>query len=313
MQAPPAPLFILAPPRSYTSVVGGILGQHPDAYGLPEVNLSLGDTLGAVWSAVSLPGTFGKAGLLRLLAQLHEGRQTEDAVIRAQQWIQHRLHWPVGRVFAHLQEAIGPQLMVEKSPWNTMRPENLERLLRVFPEASFLHLTRHPRTAGRSSAELRRKLQETGAAEAEGIAPPPAITTGAGASHFDPERLWLRAHQNILEFAATLPPGQCMRIKGEALLTDLQRYLPQICDWLGVAADADSITAMLHPETSPYACLGPPGAPYGNDPNFIASPALDLDRLARIGEPPLEGPLDWAPEREFSAPVLKLARQFGYG
>ena len=32
-----APLFILAPPRSYTSLFNAMIGQHPEAYGLPEL------------------------------------------------------------------------------------------------------------------------------------------------------------------------------------------------------------------------------------------------------------------------------------
>ena len=39
------PLFILALPRSYTSLIAGMLGQHPQAYGLPELNLFTVDRL----------------------------------------------------------------------------------------------------------------------------------------------------------------------------------------------------------------------------------------------------------------------------
>ena len=34
-----APLFLLAPPRSYTSLMNAMLGQHPQAFGLPELCL----------------------------------------------------------------------------------------------------------------------------------------------------------------------------------------------------------------------------------------------------------------------------------
>lgn len=91
------PLFIIAPPRSYTSVIGGMLGQHPQAYGLPEVNLSHGETLGDMWDSVPGAANFGTAGLLRLLAQIHEGIQTEEAVVRARQWVLRRPHWTGAR------------------------------------------------------------------------------------------------------------------------------------------------------------------------------------------------------------------------
>ena len=289
------PLFIVAPPRSYTSVVGGMLGQHPRAYGLPEVNLSHGDTLGDLWDSVPGAANFDTAGLLRLLAELNDGEQTDAAVTRARAWILARPHWSGARVFAYIQDKVGPdRMLVEKSPRNTMRPDNLRRLHRFFPRAGFLHLTRHPKTQGRSMLDL--------------------IETYDPGGHVpDAERNWLRANANILDFARGLGPGQYMQIKGEMLLSDPKLYLAQICDWAGLDSGPDSIAAMLHPETSPFACLGPRAAPFGNDPNFLFTPKLDFDRLARISEPPLEGPVDWHDDkRPLSPPALRLARQFGY-
>lgn len=294
----PEPLFIIAPPRSFTSVIGGMVGQHPEVYGMPEVNLSHGDTLGEIWNSLTAALNFGTAGLLRLLAELHEGEQSEEAVIRARHWIQRRLHWSTAKVFAHISEAAGGKMLVDKSPRNTMKVDNLRRLHAMFPGASFLHLVRHPRSTGKSTLEL---LKAYGG------------DSVSRRSEFDPEQVWLRSQNHIMEFSRDLAVGQYMRIKGEMLLADPMRYLPQICDWLGLSSDPASIEAMLHPEASPFACIGPPSAPFGNDPNFLNAPALDMARLARITEPSLEGDVDWRPGEQFSKPVLRLSRQFGYG
>ena len=288
------PLFVIAPPRSYTSVVGGMLGQHPQAYGLPEVNLSHGDTLGDMWDSIPIAANFGTAGLLRLIAEIHEGVQTEEAVIRARHWILRRPHWSAAQVFAHIQQQVGPdRMLVDKSPRNALKADNLRRLHRVFPRASFLHLTRHPGTQGKSVLDLRSAY-------------------GDGNSSMNPEKIWLRAQTSILEFAADLSVGQYMRIKGEMLLRQPQLFLRQICEWLDIDSGDATIEAMLHPETSPYANLGPPSAPYGNDPNFLTNPELDFERLARIKEPPLSDGLAWKPGQPFSGQVLRLAQQFGY-
>lgn len=296
------PLFIIAPGRSYTSVIGGMIGQHPQVYGLPEVNLSHVDTLGELLGSLSGPLEFLMAGLLRVLAQLHEGNQTEAAALRARQWVVQRSHWTTQQMFAHIQQQVGPRVLVEKSPLNTLKLDHLQRLLRIFPRASFLHLTRHPRTAGKSSLELRKSLRE---GRIEGF--PNRVR------EIDPEKSWLRSQTHIMEFSRELALGQYMRIKAEMLLRDPRKYLTQICDWLGLATDPASIEAMLHPETSPFACMGPPSAMFGNDPNFLKNPVLDFDRLAKIAEPALEGEVDWRPGETFSKPVLRLARQFGYG
>lgn len=302
----PDPLFIVAPGRSYTSVVGGMIGQHPDVYGLPELNMSHVDTLGQMLNSLKGPLEFGMAGLLRLLAQLHEGAQDEEAVLRARAWILERSHWSIAQAFAHIQTEIGDKVMIDKSPLNVMRIEHLQRLQALFPNALWLHLTRHPRTAGKSSMSLRAALAE---GKIEGLGQMAGKTRS-----LDPEKGWLRAQQNILDFSATLGLGQYMRIKAEMLLSDPKMYLGQICDWAGLSSEAAALEAMMHPEDSPYACLGPPSARFGNDPNFLSEPTLDFDRLARIKEPPLEGPVEWRDDGTgFSRPVLRLARQFGYG
>mgnify|MGYP006327808131 CR=1 FL=1 len=44
-----APVFLLAPPRSYTSLINAMLGQHPQCFGLPELCLFNVETLVELW------------------------------------------------------------------------------------------------------------------------------------------------------------------------------------------------------------------------------------------------------------------------
>ncbi len=296
----PEPLFVLCPPRSYSSIVCGIIGQHPDCYGLPELNLFLGDTLGEAWHKYPVLKLFmGRDGLLRTLAQLHEGAQTADTVGHAQEWVTRHSDWPVRKVFDHIQELVGDRILVEKSPMFAREREYIERLLHVFPKASILHLIRHPRGMGESFINLRSEYELLNRA-----------TENSAAR--DPELVWRATHEQIVTMTEDLPLGQCMRIKGEALLSDLENYLPQICEWLEIRSDADAINAMMHPENSPYASEGPAGAPRGNDPNFLTNPAIDRARLAKLKEPSLVGELDWRPGEIFTPETCKLAKQLGY-
>jgi hypothetical protein len=67
---------------------------------------------------------------------------------------------------------------------------------------------------------------------------------------------------------------------------------------------------MKHPERSPFACIGPSNARYGNDSFFLESPEL---RPGRASAKSLEGPLSWRSDgRGFAPAVLRLAREFGY-
>src|SRR5215472_5922625 len=94
------PLFILAPGRSFTSIVTAMLGQHPQLYGLPELNLHLADTLGEWWQKLG-HRRFTRVhtnGVLRTVAQLYFGGQTEETVNQAQEWIQQRPSWSTADV-----------------------------------------------------------------------------------------------------------------------------------------------------------------------------------------------------------------------
>jgi len=92
-----------------------------------------------------------------------------------------------------------------------------------------------------------------------------------------------------------MPEDQVLRIKGEQLLSEPDRYLPQIAEWLGVSTDASVIAAMKHPERSPFACVGPTPAHSGHDGKFMRSPTL---RAEPVPEPSLEhmlseNPISW--------------------
>jgi hypothetical protein len=210
-----------------------------------------------------------------------------------------RFDWPIGKVFDHIQELVGDKILVEKSPSTVFKNEFLERMLRTVPRASILHLIRHPRGTALSVLGLRasheRLKRLVGNVEAR-----------------DPERTWCATHQMIVNATDALPLGQCMRLKGEALLANLEVYLPQICEWLDIRTDAEAIEAMMHPEASPYAAPGPEGAPGGNDPNFLADPKLDRERLAKLEEPSLDGELSWRPGEAFAPETRKIAKQLGY-
>jgi hypothetical protein len=129
-------------------------------------------------------------------------------------------------------------------------------------------------------------------------------------SSIDPERIWLTAQTNILDFCQTLPQGQVMRIRGEDLLSDPWHHLPQIFDWLEARTDREALAQTMHPENSPYACLGPENAMWGNDPNFLENPVF---RPGKIVVPELGGLLPWNPERGFLPETEKIARLLGYG
>lgn len=291
------PLFILCPPRSFSSLVSTMLGQHPECYGLPELNLFVADDLAGAWRWMERLMPHGQDGLLRALAQLAEGEQSEATIARARAWVVAHGDWSPRRVFGYLQHLAGDRRLVEKSPAVVFAKASLARLYAAFPDADYLHLVRHPLSTSRSLRALAERSAEWGGRLSR--------------LDLDAERAWLTGHKNILDFAGRLALGQYMRIKGEALLAQPRLYLPQIAEWLGLRSDEEAIAAMLHPEDSPFARPGPAGATYGNDLDFLANPVLDPSRLAAMAEPTLAeaGGGNGTPP---AAAVVKYTLQFGY-
>ena len=94
------------------------------------------------------------------------------------------------------------------------------------------------------------------------------------------------------------------------LLAEPQNALKRVAEWLGLRTDATAVEQMMHPERSPFARFGPPGARLGNDIHFLERPALQSGQARPHS---LEGPLGWRSDRAgFLPEVVELSRYLGY-
>jgi hypothetical protein len=294
------PLFVLATPRSCSSVVAAMIGQHPDLAGLPELKLFCYATIGeleaslpAFWIARGI--THRSPGLVRALAELEFGDQTPASLLAARAWLRERSHWLGADVFDVLMTRLHPRAAVEKSPENVASAAALARLATAYPRARYVHLTRHPIATQRSMENhaVRLKLPDPLRGQP---------TAGVAA--------WFEMNQRIVEFCASLPPERTMRVRAEDVINDAEPRLRAVAEWLGLRSDPAALEAMQHPEASPYASFGPAdsGIVGGNDPGFLADPALRGVELPRALEPP-EG---WLGGASLWRMVTELAEQLGY-
>lgn len=299
-----APLFLLAPPRSYTSLMNAMLGQHPQAFGLPELCLFNVDNLIQLWVRTSDEmGGDAKTrhGLLRAVAEIYAGEQTMETVRMAEHWCAARQTHTTASVYRELVDKIHPLVAVEKSPAYTVDIKRLLRIRKAFPEARFLHLTRHPVGQCKSVMSL---YDGTFALFVN------SIEFLEDRAIVEPQYAWHDFNVNILNFLDTVPAEQQMRVRGEDMMSDPPIYLGKICRWLGLRDDADAIDQMMHPERSPFACFGPLDALFGNDPNFLAGPTF---RPHKVKVPRLDEPVPWREDGKGLRPeVIALARELGY-
>ena len=294
-------VIMLSPPRSFSSVVCGILGRHPQLYGVPELNLFVADTIEG-WYITHVQHRNrpqSTHGLLRVLAQLHEERQTEQSIDNAWEWLAQRRDWTTKQMWDYLSELVYPRILIDKSPVTSQRLGYMDKALEILPGGYFIHLTRHPIPATKSIQVFRDRVQQQGASRGQ-----------EKTEEHSSLEVWHHSHETIMNFTSQLPEGQSLRIQGEKLLEELDKYLIQLAEWLGIRADEEALEAMKHPEYSPYACIGPLNARYGNDLKFLMSPEL---RAAKFNLPAIDTHPYYLEAREEVKPrVLGLAHQMGY-
>lgn len=299
-----APLFLLAPPRSYTSVINAMIGQHPQTFGLPELNLFNVDKVKELWGKVSKDiggDSTRRYGLLRAVAEIYGGEQTCATITMAVHWAAAREDKGTGEVFQELAAKIDPLIPVEKSPAYTISMVRLKRIYKAFPDARFIHLIRHPIPQGKSVLNLNNGIFAYFVNSFDFMSDSVVV---------DPQIAWHDININILNFLYMVPKEQQMRIRGEEFMEFPERHLTEICRWLGIRDDDGAIEAMMHPERSPFACFGPITALFGNDPNFLRGPAF---RRHKPKIPPLDGPLPWRKDgKGLRQEVVRLAEEFGY-
>jgi Sulfotransferase family len=289
---------VLSPARSNSSVVTAMLGEHPELCGFPELALFRKETVGELLA--DPPGWTGPAarlrmaGVLRALAEHHDGAQSMETVAAAERWVEERASWSVADLLDHLLEAAAPRTGIEKSPESSSREEYLTRMTAAYPRARYLHLSRHPVP---TVASMHRVWHDRGYWNVD-----PTLF------HHFCLGVWYHQHRRIDELIRQLPPSRGLQVRSEDVLNDPAATLPRICDWLGIDSGPEALGRMIHPERSPYAAEGPAGAVGGWDHGFLREPGLRRAELPG----PLDLPAGWVVEPWLMLASRALASDLGY-
>ena len=223
---PPA-VFVLAPPRSGTTLLRVLLGGHPRLFAPPELELLSCNTLAERRATYSGRDAFWLEGLVRAVMEIR-GCTAKTAAEIIGRWEDEG--WTARRAYGQLQEWLGERILVDKTPSYVLDPAILQRAEEDFEEPLYVHLVRHPYGMIRSFEEAKLDqifFRQEHPFERRELA----------------ELIWLVSQENILSFLDSVPARRRHLVRFEDLVRDPEPVLRGLCEFLGL----DFHPAMLQP------------------------------------------------------------------
>ena len=285
--APAPPVFVLAPPRSGSTLLRVMLGGHPGLFAPPELELLGFDTLERRRRALTGGRAYLREGAVRALMEA-EDLPVEQARLLMASYEERGSS--VRQFYAHLTEKLGGRVLVDKSTTYALKPEVLRHAETHFPEARYLHLVRHPCGVIHSYCEARMdRLFHAG-------------------HDFSPRQLaeleWLAAHENVGYFLNGVDPHRRHRVDFEALVEQPEAVMREVCDFLGIHFVPEMADPYARPGHRMADGLYPESRPLGD------SKLLRHGRLAPEVAGRWRGHVD---PRSLGDPTRRLARDLGLG
>ncbi len=214
---PPA-VFVLAPPRSGSTLLRVMLGGHPALFAPPELELLEFDSLAERREAFPGRDAFRLEGAIRAVM---EARGCGPEPAREMVAGLEEQGTTVRGFYRRLQEWIGDRTLVDKTPTYAWSLETLRRAEASFEGARYVHLLRHPYATIASFEEAR--IEQVFFPRAEGFTRRQLA-----------EMSWLLAQRNILRFLAAIPAERRHIVRFEELVAEPGRVLRELCDFLGL-------------------------------------------------------------------------------
>ncbi len=222
---PPA-IFILAPPRSGTSLLSLMLAGHPDLIAFNELKLLGFHTLQEQNIAYQGKFSLWQEGAIRAVMALKNCTADEAKSI---------IHdfeqkgYTTKAFYQQLQAWASPQIIVDKTPAYALDINILQKIKEEFANPIFIHLVRHPYAMVNSFEKyhldqvLYLKEHDYTAKELG-------------------ELVWQESHQNILEFLKDIPKSQQFQLRYEDLVQQPEQIIQALCAQTGLAFHPNLLT-----------------------------------------------------------------------
>lgn len=211
-------IFVLAPPRSGTTLLRVLLGGHSQLFAPPELELMPFNTLGERQRICSGRDAFWLEGTLRAVMALC-GIDAEAA--KALMAEREAADLTIKDFYGELQSWLDAKILVDKSPSYVLDRAILARIEETFTDPLYIHLHRHPYGMINSFEEA--KLHQIF------FRYPHNFNARELA-----ELIWVHSHHNIFDFLAEIPRRRHTMVSFEAITAQPQAEMERLCAFLGM-------------------------------------------------------------------------------
>ncbi len=216
----PRAIFVLAPPRSGSTLLRIILAGSSQLFSPPELHLLSYATLAQRKAALEGEATQQLLqGTIRAIAQI-QNCSVETAEQTMALCEQNNL--TTEDFYRLLQSWLDDRILVDKTPTYAFSLDTLTKAEQTFDAPIYIHLVRHPYGMIRSYEES--KLER--------------IIPIANVRHFSTRELaeltWLTSHDNILSFLQDIPLNRQHRLHYEDLVRDPYTSVRRLCQALKI-------------------------------------------------------------------------------
>lgn len=217
-------IFVLAPPRSGTTLLRVMLAGHPQLFAATELQLLGFNNLHERRNAYCGKFSLWLEGTLRAIMEI-KGCSAEEAKQLMSDYEAQGL--TTQQFYALLQSWIGERILVDKSPSYVLDPEALHKAEADFDETFYIHLVRHPYPMVRSFESYH--MDQVLYLKEHNFAP-----RQLG------ELVWLASH-NTLDFLSKIPAQRQLRISFETLVSQPRTVMEDFCQQMIIPFHPDLI------------------------------------------------------------------------
>ncbi len=267
---PPA-IFILAAPRSGSTLLRVMLAGHPQLFAPPELYLASFHSMAERVVALSGRQRGWSEGLLRAIMEIFDCDLPRARAILARYEAR---NWPVHRFYRRLQSWLSGRTLVDKTTTYPLSLQTLERIEATFSAARYIHLVRNPHASVHSY--LNSGLDAV-------YLPDTPFTPRQRA-----ELIWLQANRNIHAFLSDIPEERRMLLPFDELVQSPEELLHRLSEFLAI----DFHPAMLQPYQGDRMLDGVhPESRMVGDPGFLRHQGIDPAAARAWLDAPLDAPL----------------------